>query len=311
MSGALSKAALKVRWKAIGIGRRPDLPFDRDATSRLVPFVIAVMVYLAALALGGSMLLSSAISSWSASVKGTITVQILPRADGRTASDADIEKAVAVLQQTPGVGRIRVLDEAEGRRLVEPWLGRLGRTADIPVPRIIDVSLAPGARVDVAALTERLTQAVPNAEASDHRRWLGRFVDLSRSVQSIAVLVILVTALAASLVVIFAARVGLAIHQRVIEVLHLIGARDAYIAEQFQTHMLLQSLKGSLAGLAAAVLTLAIAGMMIGDLELFGLERASLGIGHWLALLALVPATAILAMVTARVTIIRMLGQVD
>ena len=55
--------------------------------------------------------------------------------------------------------------DAEIDALVEPWLGKDGLVADIPLPRLIDATIAPGADVDVAALAARLKQAAPHATA--------------------------------------------------------------------------------------------------------------------------------------------------
>ena len=65
-------------------------------------------------------------------------------------------------------------------------------------------------------------------------------------------------ALVATAAVIFTTRTGLAVHRDVIEVLHLIGARDSYIANGFAYHAWWTGLRGGLFGaiLAAASLLL-------------------------------------------------------
>jgi cell division transport system permease protein len=67
-----------------------DLPLRHDAASRFVPYLIAVMVYLAALALAGAMLIASAVGDWTSGLRGTLTVQILPNAAGAAATERDI-----------------------------------------------------------------------------------------------------------------------------------------------------------------------------------------------------------------------------
>ena len=49
--------------------------------------------------------------------------------------------------------------------------------------------------------------------------------------------------------VVFAVRTGLAIHSPVVELLHIMGATDAYVARQFQTHVAGLALRGGLVGL--------------------------------------------------------------
>ena len=64
----------------------------------------------------------------------------------------------------------------------------------------------------------------------------------------------------------FATRAAMATNRPVIEVLHLIGAKDGFIAEHFQRHFLLLGLKGGLIGGAAAIALFALAELPSGRL---------------------------------------------
>src|SRR3546814_9593324 len=56
---------------------------------------------------------------------------------------------------------------------------------------------------------------------------------------------------------------GLAAHQRSIELLHMIGAQDSYVARQFQNHALRFGLRGGLIGLLGALPTLYLARLLL------------------------------------------------
>ena len=56
--------------------------------------------------------------------------------------------------------------------------------------------------------------------------------------------------------IVFATRTGLAVNHGTVEVLHLIGARDTFIAAQFQWPALRLGLRGGLIGLLPALITL-------------------------------------------------------
>src|SRR3954465_6665855 len=58
--------------------RRIDLPPAGDGSGRFLPWIIALMVYLAALALAGMMALHGAIERWDSALVGTLTVQLPP-----------------------------------------------------------------------------------------------------------------------------------------------------------------------------------------------------------------------------------------
>jgi len=286
-----------------------DLPLRHDAASRFVPYVIAVMVYLAALALAGAMVIASAVGGWTAGLRGTLTVHILPNPAGEAATGTDIEKVLEVLRAEKDVASARVLDEAASRALLKPWLGATATAPGLPVPRLIDVTLQRGARPDVEALAARIRTAVPRAELDDHRRWLGRLLDFAGSLEAIAILVMLLAAVAAALAVIFAARASLAVHRRAIEILHLIGAHDTYIAVQFQRRAFMQALMGGVIGLGVAIVSLFALGKLFGGVELFGLSQVRFGPLHWLALALLAPGAGVLALVTARLTVLHSLAR--
>ena len=58
--------------------RRSDLPLDRDDQSRLLRWLTAFMVFLAALAMTGVLVLNATAKRWDHGVRGTLTVQIAP-----------------------------------------------------------------------------------------------------------------------------------------------------------------------------------------------------------------------------------------
>ena len=61
--------------------RRSDLPLDKDALSRFLPWLIAFMVFLAILAMAGMLVLNATASRWDQGIRGTLTVQVMPTED--------------------------------------------------------------------------------------------------------------------------------------------------------------------------------------------------------------------------------------
>ncbi len=286
---------------------RLDLPTDGDGAGRFLPLIIGVMVYLAALALAGMMALQGAIARWDGALAGTLTVQ-LPAAAG-----GELEKALALLRATPGVERAEPLDRAANAALLERWLGP-GLTADeLRLPLLVDLRIAPASGLDVAALAKRLAAVAPSARIDDNRSWLDRLLDIALAVELVAAAIVFLVAGAAVMSIVFATRTGLAIHHGTVEVLHLIGARDTFIAAQFQWPALRLGLRGGLIGLVPALATLlalhqAAAGTILAD-GVSALPSLTLTPLHWAVLLLLPLAAGIIALTTARVTVLRALAR--
>ena len=91
--------------------------------------------------------------------------------------------------------------------------------------------------------------------------------------------------------------------------LHLIGAQDSYVARQFETHALTLALRGGVGGLAAAAATI-LAAEYFGEPSAGGLvPDVSLALWQWAALLPLPLASGLIAMLTARATVLSALAR--
>lgn len=280
------------------------VPLGRDASSRFLPWIFALMVYLACLALAGVLVMYSASERWNQGQLDNLTVQVLPRGDG--SDETRVESVVALLAETPGISSVRAVADEESRALLEPWLDDANLIEGVVLPRLIEARIAEPDLVDWAALRSGLA-AHPDVLLDDPEPWLGQLVMLGRSLASIASVIVLLIAFAAVATVVFTTRIGLALHFDVIELLHLIGAKDRYVAKLFERHAFRLGLRGSLPAAALA------AGTLIGvqyaasrwDSPLF----PNLQIDPWIwgAIGAVPFIAALIAMVTARRTAMRAL----
>lgn len=290
------------------LGRRADLPLDRDSLGRYLPFLIAFMVYLAIMALMGLAVLNALTEKWDKGVAGTLSVQIAPTET--SSQDAVLLQSVLrVVRGTKGVASAEPLSKGRILALLEPWLGSVGGSEDLPIPALIDVKLKSGAEIDVAALSKRVAQISPGVSVDDHRVWLDQLVRLLRTIEGLAALVLGLIALATVGTVVFTTRTSLAVHQGAIEVLHLIGAQDVYVAGQFAHRALILGLKGGFLGLLLAAPTLWGVGALVERMESGLIPEFDMTLGHWTALAFLPVVVALIAMLTARVTVMRNLGR--
>lgn len=290
---------------------RSDLPVARDSSGRFLPGLVAVMVFMAAMALAGTMGLDRLLDRWSRDAAGTLTVQV-PPATGSDAADetaARVERAVRLLQSEAEVTAAVALPAERVAAMLEPWLGSPDLVAALPVPRLIDVTLASGASPDLDALVSRLRTVAPGASIDDHRVWLSKLIRLAEGLRLLAWAVIGLVAAATTIMVVHATRTALAVHRPQIEVLHLIGATDDYIARQFARRSLWLAVLGGTAGLVLAAPALWGIGLLINRLEGGLIPSVSLGTVEWMALLVLPPAAGLIAMITARRTVRRTLAR--
>lgn len=288
-----------------GSGQAPLLPQAR--LSGPMPWVVAIMVLLTAVAAAGGIALGHLVGRASLDLAGGVTVQVLaadPAARARQANDA-----LAVLRQAPGVDRVRLVPEREVSAMLEPWLGE--RTGDaaadlaIPVPALIDVELA--GRADsarVAALRGRLAGVARDARVDAQSGWLKPVFGAIAALRWLAAGLIVLLALTTVAAVLLAARTALDRHRETVDVIHLLGGSDGQIARIFQRSVALDAAVGSAAGLALGAVVIALLARTFAALGSGLASGAALGWSGWAAL-ALIPLVATaLATLTARAAIL-------
>lgn len=285
--------------------RRPDIHFEDDLSSRFLPAIVALMVFLGLLGGAAALAVGGIVASWDTDLVGRLTVQV---PDDGAATAPRLQRVEQILRATPGIAAVRTLTPAETQALVEPWLGRFSPESGLPMPRVVDVELAPGAALDAGALAARLGADAPGIVVDDHHDWLGRLVALARTIEAVAIVVLALIASTAVATVVFATRSGLAVHAPTVELLHLMGATDRYVAGQFQRHAMRAGALGAAIGTLLAALALTALAAAAWRLEAAFLPLPSIGLRE-VALLAAVPVMAVLiVMVTARATALRALA---
>lgn len=285
----------------------PIIPGQSVAGSALVA-VVAIMSFLACLALGAASVVYDAARDWQAAVSSEITIQIRP-ADGVDLL-GEIDKAINIAERTPGVGSARVLSDAETQDLLAPWLGSDAEIASLPIPRLIVVEIDDPMALDLATLTARISTEVSGASVDDHAIWMSRLSGMASSMIAAAIAVVLLILAAMVLSIAFAVRAAIAGNKQIIDVLHFVGATDRFIAQEFQRHFLLTGLKGGSAGSIAAIAIFVVIGVIDRTGETpYGAQidalvgNVSVGPGGYFGAVATVFIVAILTAVTSRIAV--------
>ena len=238
---------------------RREMPLVPAASiaGRALITVIAIMTFLASLAAGTAILITEASRGWQSSVAQEATVQVRPVAGHDL--DTDARRAADIAARTPGVADVRTFSAAESARLLEPWLGGGLDLGELPVPRMIVVKKTAGS-FDADSLRKKLATEVPSAIFDDHSQWLARLTVMTRTVVGAAIILFALVLTAMLLAVGFATRGAMAGSREVIDVLHLVGAEDRFIAREFQRHFLRLGLHGGLIGAVCAAMTFLLLG---------------------------------------------------
>ncbi|WP_188112608.1 cell division protein FtsX [Rhizobium tropici] len=294
----------------------PIVPSSNIQGNALI-VVIAIMAFLACLTLGAVSMVRSTAASWESQISREITIQIKPD------DNLDMEKTLASARDIAlsfvGTKSGQIVDEAATARLLEPWLGAGLDIKELPVPRLVIITIDETHPPDFEAMRSLLKAQIPQASLDDHRTWVDRLVSMAHTTVLIGTGVLLLVFTAMVLTVVFATRGALSGNRHIVEVLHFVGAESTFVANEFQKHFLKISLKGSAAGSALAALFFATAGLLQSRTiatpqtdqatALFG--TFSVGALGYIGILATMIIIALLTTLTARFTVMRTIYEID
>lgn len=289
-------------------GFRPDFALSRDESGRFLPWIIALMVYLAALTLAGGITLNRTISVSSTIQDSSFSVHI-PAKSGQKGETLEkkndvADKVLKALRETPGVTKAELMDYSRISKLVEPWLGKNAGLDNLPIPTIIEVETDKEFFKDDGSIEKKLKEIAPDSKLNDHKEWANQFSNFVEKIQLMLFAVSLLIMTSAAAVVVFASKMSLKIHRGTVALLHRLGAYDVYIAEQFQQHAALLTLKGAFVGSGLAAGTLIVLHIMAASIKSPLFPEFAMNFTHWGILFLLPFAMSFIALIFTRISVL-------
>lgn len=289
---------------------KPNFFAASEAESRLLPggtfrtptpYVIAIMTFAMLIVAAAGLALANAAGVVAGAVEHRYVLQLSDSGGGR------LQAAVRAADGVRGVTAVEPVPEAEMRETLERWVGPGGLGADLPVPALIHLQLAPG--TDVSAVEAALRQTVPQARFIAEQATVEPLLKSLRALRWLAVALVVLMAAATAASVVLAAKGALDTHRPTIDIMHGIGATDSQVAKLFQRKIALDAIAGAAAGALAAVIVLLLVGG--GGAALAGELTASAPLhASDVLVLALLPVAAVvLATLVARAAVLSALRQ--
>jgi cell division transport system permease protein len=303
------------RERILGVARetrRYDLPLSATGENSFLRLLIALMSILGILALSASFALSAMTERWQQGLANKMTVEI-PASDsaGEALPSSTVKSmtndAAKFLKESRDVIEAIIMEESHVKKLLSPWLGEDMVMDSIPIPGIISVTFDKNSKPDLEKLQSDLANIAPRARLDTHQGWLNDVARFTGALQFAAILLGVIIGFTTLVAVAGGVRSKLSENKEELELLHLMGATDSYIAKQLQRHTMILSLQGGIIGMVCGIILLIIIGMVAGemgvnlipDFKLTALQKSML-------ILLPIPIAA-LAMVTARTTVMSVL----
>ncbi len=292
-----------------GKDRPYDLPLHRGNGGWLLSWIIALMTYMIIVSVALFMIVNNISDQWTSGLDGRLTIEINHDIAQRKDTQSNIDEFLQSAENTDGITAQR-LSDTDIFSLIEPWFGGALAADDLPLPILIDVEfIGPTnqqqqAMADIQALVDT---HIPEARIDTHQQWLNSILAISKTLQLIALtlaMIILFTAIAA---ILGATKTHLALHEDKVDILHMIGANDSYIAKQFQKQTFHLAAEGSFLGFVFVVITFWSLKSGFQSMEQSFIPQFEFGLLNWIIIALLPYFIALVAMFTSRLTVMRSL----
>ena len=285
---------------------RAALPIDEGYSKTFLRVIVAVSVFLFAMTLAGVLGINTMFENSKKQVVSNFTVQVLPMPEYEE-SRKDLLGVVGFLEKYPAVKEVTVLSDGELRALLEPWLGNNVDIELLPIPKLLDVKINNAQNFDFRELAVRLSEISPQASINDHNLWLARLLKFINSLKMLAVTVLIMVAAAVMAAIIYAVKTGLNVHHEIINILHIMGATDEYIAMNYVKQISQMTMVAGIVGTVLAVPAIMLIGNMAKGIEAGIFNSVTFGMESWLIILVMPMVSTILTAFTAYVTVLRTL----
>lgn len=239
------------------MSKKSDFLFNKESTHFFLPWMCALMVFMTTLILAGGMSIHNSLKLWQKGVAESLTVQIATYDDnGNSRGELvyrDIENALTLLRTTPGVLGAMVLNDDQMQELMVPWLGTDAVISQLPLPKLIDVSVDASRPPMLEQLKADLEQAVPGAILDSHRIWLSDLVHFAGAILSLIGFIVILLFITVAITVMYTTKSMLSIQEHILDLVHMLGAKDLYITNRYAWHNFKTALSGSFIGFVIAI----------------------------------------------------------
>lgn len=303
--------------RSLGVAREKrkyDLPLNKGSGGSFLKILMGLMTILAIFALSASFALSEMTQRWTSGLENKATIEI-PAEDknGSIIEQAAVDKSAldihSFLKSHPDIETSEIMQPQEIKDLVSPWLGNEITFENVPLPGIISVEFKEDKEINYSALESRLKSFGEHVRLDTHGTWLNDLLKFTDVLNFAAILISTLIGITTIVAVAGAVQARMAVYNEELELLHLMGAGDRYITSQLQRYSFIACLQGSAIGAVIGLILIYIVGWSLRQQGISLLPDFDLNFIQIFILIMLPFFIGLLAMLTARQTVLRVLSK--
>ena len=203
----------------------------RQDNARTLITVLAIMAFIASLALVFALSANRLKTDWQSDLSRSATIQVM--LENSEVRDLKIKSALSILETQLPAASIKELSSDDAKALLRPWLGSVDLPDDLPIPALISVEFPSAADLNIEALQSQLLAEGLIVDIDDHSRWSAQIKRTGRGLLASALAMLGLVFFACAAVSAFATQAALSAQKDVIRVLLQVGASDKFVTKLF------------------------------------------------------------------------------
>ncbi|MGN6670411.1 MAG: cell division protein FtsX [Candidatus Nucleicultricaceae bacterium] len=226
-----------------------EIPFDQKMNARVLCWIIGFLIFLETLALAGTVYVQRFIESWRTQTENAFTIELLHQP-----SIADYPSVFTIEErQTSLLKALKAIPEIDRTEIIQ-----LPQTKESGAISLVKVTLHKLKHINFATLERDLSHLVGPVKVQDPLTFKASLIDIASLCFWIALAFSSLIVISTLGTITFVNHSNIALHEKVIDILRLIGANDRYIAKQFTKNNTALTFKGAMIALGLSVLTYAL-----------------------------------------------------
>jgi len=261
---------------------QPLLP-KRAETDRPLLIVLAIMAFLATLALLAGRQGLRLGTEWQSELYGTASLQVFDVAPENR--DIIIQRVTDRLETFTSPLDVSLLSQSDMAARLEPWLGPNSQAEELPFPLFFTL----GSERDIQPdqIKNWLAPLELNILVDNHETWRGEFEAVGRALYRTALLILILVLAASAVIAGFATQSVMSAFAPTLKVIYRSGASRHFVAQLFTKRFFKLSLRGALFGVfGGLIVALLWNGLILGAGDSL-MQRLSLRFSDiiWIAIL--------------------------
>lgn len=246
-----------------------DIPMAQDVGRQYLPWIIGLLILLLLLVFACGSSVGGTLLRWHGGLNNKFTIEIpfsetsfaiAQKSEHIDKTPAEMMRLSAPVQQVlnfvrniPGVLSAEVVESEHLFSLLQPWIGQTDLLKDLQMPILIDLSIDPNAAIDYENMRQSLKSISGGIRLEAHARWQQMLTVMGQAIKTLSYAIVGFILGAIFIVISLITKSSLSAHKESIDILRLMGAKNSYVASQFQFQVFRACFQGGIIGIFFAL----------------------------------------------------------